>query len=70
VLSKCQLEIRLRAIDWAEGHDGRALAKALGISQGTLKWHLHNIYTKLGVRNRVGAVAAARRLGLFLPAKP
>lgn len=38
----------------------REIAEALFISEGTLKWHLHNIYGKLGVKNRSGAVAKAR----------
>ena len=38
------------------------MAELLFISEATLKWHLHNIYGKLGVRNRSGAIAAAKQL--------
>jgi ATP/maltotriose-dependent transcriptional regulator MalT len=40
----------------------REIAEALFISEGTLKWHLHNIYGKLGVKNRSGAVSRARTM--------
>ncbi|MBD2859446.1 tetratricopeptide repeat protein [Spongiibacter sp. KMU-158] len=41
----------------------KEIAEALFVSEGTLKWHLHNIYGKLGVRNRPGALVKARELG-------
>jgi ATP/maltotriose-dependent transcriptional regulator MalT len=43
----------------------REIAEAIFISEGTLKWHLHNIYSKLGVKNRSGALTRARALGLL-----
>ena len=42
----------------------REIAEAIFVSEGTLKWHLHNIYGKLGVRTRSGALATAKDLGL------
>ncbi len=42
----------------------REIAEAIFVSEGTLKWHLHNIYGKLGVRTRSGALAAAKELSL------
>jgi LuxR family maltose regulon positive regulatory protein len=30
------------------------------LTEGTVKWHLHNIYAKLGVKNRTGALREAR----------
>ncbi|MCM2310661.1 MAG: LuxR C-terminal-related transcriptional regulator [Steroidobacteraceae bacterium] len=45
------------------GASNREIADSLFVSEGTLKWHLHNVYRKLGCRNRSGAIAAARRLG-------
>lgn len=47
------------------GASNREIADSLFVSEGTLKWHLHNIYRKLGCRNRSGALAAARRQGLL-----
>lgn len=39
------------------------LSQQFNISQGTLKWHLHNIYGKLGVKNRTQAIKKAKELG-------
>ena len=35
------------------------------VSEGTLKWHLHNVYGKLNVKNRSGAMTRARALGIL-----
>jgi LuxR family transcriptional regulator, maltose regulon positive regulatory protein len=35
------------------------------VSEGTLKWQLHNVYSKLEVKNRPGAMAKARALGIL-----
>lgn len=43
----------------ADGLGNRDLAKALFVSEATVKSHLSHIYTKLGVDTRAGAVAAA-----------
>lgn len=47
------------------GLGNREIAQRLFISEGTLKWHLRNIYGKLGCKSRVGAIAAARKIGLY-----
>ncbi|CUI08690.1 LuxR C-terminal-related transcriptional regulator [Massilia antarctica] len=47
------------------GLANRELAALLFVSEGTVKWHLHNIFAKLAVRNRSGAVARARSLNLL-----
>src|SRR5690606_11703003 len=44
------------------GLDRQAIGKALEISGATIKWHLHNVYEKLGVD---GSEAALRK-ALFL----
>ena len=36
----------------AAGHRNRVIAASLGISEGTVKMHLHNVYTKLGLESR------------------
>lgn len=40
----------------AEGQIDRKIAQELHLQVSTVKRHLHNIYTKLGVRNRVEAI--------------
>ncbi|TAM12805.1 MAG: ATP-dependent transcriptional regulator [Nevskiaceae bacterium] len=49
------------------GLSNRELADVLFITEGTLKWHLRNIYSKLGVGSRLAAVAVARQTGLINP---
>jgi ATP/maltotriose-dependent transcriptional regulator MalT len=60
-LTRKELRI-LRQLD--SGHANREIAASLFISEGTLKWHLHNVYRKLDCKNRSGAISAARKLGL------
>jgi ATP/maltotriose-dependent transcriptional regulator MalT len=56
----------LRILKYLEtGASNREIAGSLFVSEGTLKWHLHNVYRKLGCRNRSGAVANARKRGLL-----
>lgn len=45
------------------GHPNKKVAEELNISEGTLKWHLHNIYLKLNVKNRTQALIAAKENG-------
>ena len=52
----------------AEGATNSAIADTLGLSLDTVKHHATLMYRRLGVRNRAGAVNAARRLGLLLDA--
>lgn len=40
-----------------EGLQNKTIARRLGLSQHTVKLHLHNIYGKLGVNNRAHAAA-------------
>lgn len=49
----------------AAGLSNEAMAKQLYISLTTVKWHVRNIYDKLGVHSRTQAVARARELGLL-----
>jgi ATP/maltotriose-dependent transcriptional regulator MalT len=56
----------IQVIQLAEsGNPTKELADELNVSQGTLKWHLHNIYDKLNVKNRTQAINKAKKLGYF-----
>lgn len=60
-LSERELDI-LRAL--AHSMSNKRIAQVLGVSPETVKWHLRNVYVKLGVAGRDDAVARARDLGL------
>lgn len=47
-----------------EGASNKFVAKTLQLSEATVKFHLGNLYRKLGCRRRKEAIAAARALGL------
>lgn len=47
----------------AAGQANKAVARAMDVSENTVKFHLKQIFQKLGVDNRVGAIAAARQRG-------
>lgn len=61
-LSKRELEI-LRLVD--AGLTNQEIAVNLVITLGTTKWHLNNIFGKLGVANRVRAAIRGRELGIL-----
>jgi DNA-binding NarL/FixJ family response regulator len=50
----------------AEGQSNKAIARALGISEHTVKFHVNAILGKLNVSSRTEAVVHATRLGLIL----
>jgi DNA-binding CsgD family transcriptional regulator len=43
----------------AEGLSNKEIGRRLNISEGTVKVHLHNIYSKLGVKNRTALAVLA-----------
>ena len=47
------------------GETNKEIAEKLFISEQTVKWHLHQLYQKLGVRNRTSAIAKAKALSLI-----
>ncbi len=66
-LTRRELEI-LRLV--AEGRPNREVAKILWVTDQTIKFHLANIYKKLGVRNRIEASHWAIARGLVRPQPP
>jgi DNA-binding NarL/FixJ family response regulator len=50
----------------SEGHSNPTLAKMLWVTEQTVKFHLSNIYRKLGVANRTEAALWAHRNALVL----
>lgn len=52
----------------AEGKPNKLIARALQLTEGTVKIHVAAIFRALEVSNRTEAVIAARRLGLSAPA--
>ena len=61
-LTKRELEI-LRLV--SEGYSNSQLAQMLWVTEQTVKFHLSNIYRKLGVANRTEASRWAQRQGLL-----
>jgi DNA-binding NarL/FixJ family response regulator len=64
LLTERELEI-LRLV--GEGHSNRELARMLWVTEQTVKFHLTNIYRKLGVSNRTEAGRWAQAHGLLSP---
>lgn len=48
------------------GRSNQQIARALGVTVNTVKWHLKNVFGKLDVTNRTEAVSVARRRGLVV----
>ncbi|MFE2037177.1 response regulator transcription factor [Streptomyces scopuliridis] len=64
VLSPRELEVIALV---AAGHSNRRAATQLGLTEGTVKRHLRNIFAKLGAVSRVDAVNKAVAAGLIPP---
>ena len=54
-------DITMRSL--ADGASNRAIAQAMALSENTVKYHIKNIYGKLGVRSRIEAIRTATNLG-------
>jgi LuxR family maltose regulon positive regulatory protein len=61
-LTERELEILNLA---ASGFTNQKIADELFITLGTTKWHLSNVYSKLGVKSRTKAAVKAKELGLI-----
>jgi ATP/maltotriose-dependent transcriptional regulator MalT len=61
-LTKRELSILKRL---ETGLSNKEISESIFVSEGTLKWHLHNVYGKLNVKNRTGAMARGRALGIL-----
>ena len=61
-LSKREIQL-LKMVETGLSND--QIGKVLFISLSTVKWHLSNIYSKMGARNRTDAVATGRRIGII-----
>jgi LuxR family transcriptional regulator, maltose regulon positive regulatory protein len=48
----------------SSGQSNREMAQTLSMAPDTVKWHLKNIFGKLGVSNRTQAVLRLQGLGL------
>ncbi|WP_111894454.1 LuxR C-terminal-related transcriptional regulator [Acinetobacter sp. MB5] len=62
LLSKREVQILQKV---SQGCTDIELADQVFLSVNTVKWHLRNIYNKLGVRSRLEAVTEAKKLGLI-----
>ncbi|MBK5051671.1 LuxR family transcriptional regulator [Burkholderia sp. R-70006] len=51
----------------ASGQSNKAIARALDVSENTVKFHLKQIFQKLGVDNRAAAISAALQHGILSP---
>jgi two-component system, NarL family, nitrate/nitrite response regulator NarL len=60
-LTRREIEVVQRV---AQGLNNQAIAHSLSIGEGTVKVHLHRIYGKLNVRNRVELLLHARGVGV------
>jgi len=49
----------------SQGHSNKQIARALYVSDATIKTHLQHIYVKLAVQSRFGALTRASELGLL-----
>jgi LuxR family maltose regulon positive regulatory protein len=61
-LSARELEV---LAELARASSNKLIARALQMTENTVKFHLKNIFQKLGVRHRAQAINTARERGLI-----
>ena len=61
-LTRTQIEILQMA---SAGLLNREIAHRIGMTEGSVKWYMQQIFNKIGVRRRAGALDRARALGLL-----
>jgi DNA-binding NarL/FixJ family response regulator len=61
-LSSRELEVLALIV---KGHSNKEIAEALGITEGTVKWHVNIILSLLGVSDRTQAAVAALQRGII-----
>mgnify|MGYP001243772876 CR=1 FL=1 len=49
----------------SKGYSNQKIGQSLSIAENTVKWHIRNLFEKLGVKNRTSAVLAAQNLNLI-----
>ncbi|MBL4893621.1 MAG: hypothetical protein JKY59_01920 [Emcibacter sp.] len=54
----------------SEGHSDKVIARNLEITENTVRFHLKNIYSKLGVNSRLRAVKEGRKLDFLHQSNP
>ena len=52
-------------VELAKGHSDKLIGRSVGISAHGVRYHLKNIYFKMGVENRLQAINRARETGLI-----
>ncbi|MDB5567480.1 MAG: hypothetical protein JWP84_4046 [Tardiphaga sp.] len=60
-LTPTQIEILEMA---SAGLQNREIAQRIGMTEGSVKWYMQQIFNKIGIRKRAGALDRARTLGL------
>ncbi|MBR1269692.1 hypothetical protein JQ629_19460 [Bradyrhizobium sp. AUGA SZCCT0222] len=60
-LTKAQITILQMA---SAGLQNREIAQRIGMTEGSVKWYMQQIFNKIGVRKRAGALDRAKALGL------
>jgi len=51
----------------SQGKSNQEIASELTVSEGTVKFHINHIYSKLGVKDRAQAVLLAIKRGIVIP---